>query len=65
MSMKIRVSYTEEAEADAFLTVIQPVADLFNVKKCDGTPPFKHLYFTPKKAGKPRHNRDSDAPPTP
>lgn len=59
MSMKIRVSYTEEAEADAILRVLQPLADLFNVKKCDGTPPYRHIYFTPKKGGKPRRGRDS------
>lgn len=65
MSMKIRVSYTDETEADAILRVLQPIADLFNVKKCDGTPPFKHLYFTPKKGGKPCRNRGADVPPTP
>ena len=65
MSMKIRVSYTEEAEAEAILRVLQPIAGLFNVKKSEGTPPFKHLYFMPKKAGKPCRNRDTAAPPTP
>ena len=65
MSMKIRVSYTEDAEATAILRILQPIADMFNVKKSDGTPPFKHLYFTPKKGGKPCRNRDAAAHPTP
>lgn len=54
MSLKIKVSYTEEGEAAAFLELLKPIADLFNVKKCKGASPYKHLYFIPKNAGKPR-----------
>lgn len=54
MSLKIKVSYTEEKEAAAFLNLLQPIIDLFKVKKSEGTPPYKHLYFMPKNTGKPR-----------
>lgn len=54
MSLKIKVSYTEEEEAAAFLELMKPVIDLFKVKKSECTPPYKHIYFIPKKAGKPR-----------
>lgn len=48
MSMKIKVSYTEEAEARLVARLLQPILDRFKVKKSEGTPPYKHLYFTPK-----------------
>lgn len=54
MSLKIKVSYTEEEEATAIMTLFRPVLSLFKVKKSEGKPPFKHLYFTPKNGGKPR-----------
>lgn len=53
MSMKIKVSYTDDAEAASILTLLKPLLDRFKVKKSAGTPPYKHLYFTPKKTGKP------------
>ena len=53
MSMKIKVSYTEDAEASSIIALLKPIIDRFKVKKSAGTPPYKHLYFTPKKAGKP------------
>lgn len=54
MSMKIKVSYTEEAEAETVLALMKPIIGRFKVKKSTGTPPYKHLYFTPKKAEKAR-----------
>lgn len=53
MSVKIKVSYTEDAEASSILSLLSPVIDLFKVKKSEGKPPYKHLYFTPKKGEKP------------
>ena len=52
MSMKIKVSYTDDAEADSVLLLLKPIIDRFKVKKSAGTHPFKHLYFTPKNGGK-------------
>lgn len=52
MSMKIKVSYTDDAEAASILTLLKPIIGRFKVKKSAGTPPYKHLYFTPKKAEK-------------
>ena len=52
MSMKIKVSYTDDAEEASILTLLKPLLDRFKVKKSTGTPPYKHLYFTPKKAEK-------------
>lgn len=54
MSLKIKVSYTEDAEAQAIMNLFQPVLGLFKVKKSEGNPPYKHLYFTPKNGPKPR-----------
>lgn len=48
MSIKIKVSYTEEAEAQTILDLLKPVIGWFKVKKSTGTPPYKHLYFTPR-----------------
>lgn len=53
MSIKIHVSYETEAEREAILTVLQPIAHFFRVKKSEGKPPYKHLYFTPKNSAKP------------
>lgn len=55
MSMKIKVSYTDEAEAAAVMSMLYPVIDCFKVKKSEGKPPYKHLYFIPKKGEKPRY----------
>lgn len=54
MSIKIKVSYTEDAEEAAIMTLLKPVISLFKVKKSEGKPPFKHLYFTSKNGGNPR-----------
>lgn len=53
MSMKIKVSYTNDAEASFVLALLRPLLDFFKVKKSEGKPPYKHLYFTPKNGGKP------------
>lgn len=50
--MKIKVSYTDDAEAASVMTLLKPLLDRFKVKKSDGTPPYKHIYFTPKNGGK-------------
>lgn len=63
--MKIRASYTEEAEAEAILQALRPLADMFTVKKCEGTPPYRYLYFVPKKGGKACRRRDAGQPPYP
>ena len=55
MSMKIRVSYTEETEKTLIMKLLAPIIPLFNVKKIEGTPPYNLLYFTPKNARK--HNK--------
>lgn len=54
MSMKIKVSYTEEAEAQTVLELLKPIICRFKVKKNTSTPPYKHLYFTPRNSEKPR-----------
>ena len=48
--MKINVSYTqeEEAQANTVQELLKPILDRFKVKKSAGTPPYKHLYFTPR-----------------
>ncbi len=58
MSVKIKVSYTEDAEADSILTLLKPIMNLFKVKKSAGTPPYKHLYFTPRNGANPCNMRD-------
>ena len=50
--MKIKVSYTEDAEERAIMGLLKPLLAAYKVKKSTGTPPYKHLYFTPKKAEK-------------
>lgn len=52
MSLKIKVSYTEEAEARAVIALLKPLMGRFKVKKSTGTPPYKHLYFSPKSGEK-------------
>jgi hypothetical protein len=53
MSMKLKLSYTEEAEAQRLLALLKPVLPLFKLKKCAGTPPYSLIYLTPKKPEKP------------
>ena len=54
MSIKIKVSYQEEQEASLIMGLLKPIIPLFKVKKSDGKPPYKHLYFTPTKGENPR-----------
>lgn len=54
MSMKIKVSYEREEEAALIMELLRPVLSRFKARKSAGTPPYKHLYFTPKNGGKPR-----------
>lgn len=49
MAVKIKISYTEDIEARTILALLKPLISRFKVKKCNGTPPYKHIYFTPKK----------------
>lgn len=46
MSLKIKVSYTEDGEAAMILKLLKPILGRFKVKKSTGTPPYNHLYFT-------------------
>ena len=50
--MKIHISYIEDHEAAEILALLKPILSRFKVKKSAGTPPYKHLYFTPKNGGK-------------
>ena len=52
MSMKIKVSYTDDAEERAIMGLLKPLLPRYKVKKSTGTPPYKHLYFTPKNGEK-------------
>lgn len=54
--MKIKISYEEReaVEVQRLVELLKPILDRFKLKKSTGTPPYKHLYFTPKNGGKPR-----------
>lgn len=52
MSMKIKISYTKEAEAETVLRLLQPIKGCFRVKKSTGTSPYMHIYFMPKNGEK-------------
>lgn len=52
MSMKIKISYTKEAEAETVLRLLQPIKGYFRVKKSTGTSPYMHIYFMPKNGEK-------------
>lgn len=49
MAVKIKISYTEDIEAQAILALLKPIIRRFKVKTSNGTPPYKHIYFTSKK----------------
>lgn len=49
MSIKIKVSYSEDHEASLILSLLKPILPMFKVKKSTGSPPYKHLFFMPKK----------------
>lgn len=54
--MKIKISYTGEEEHDLqrLVELLKPIIGRFKVKKRTGTPPYKHVYFTPKNGEKQR-----------
>lgn len=54
--MKIKISYTGEEENDLqrLVELLKPIIGRFKVKKSAGTPPYKHVYFTPKNGEKHR-----------
>lgn len=54
MPVKVKISYTpdEEAKITRLETLMKSLLPCHKVKKSIGTPPYKHLYFTPKKAEK-------------
>ena len=54
MSMKIKVSYTDDAEESLVMDVLKPILHRFKVKKSTSTTPYKHLYFMPKNSEKRR-----------
>ena len=51
--IKIKVSYTEEQEAENIMQLLHPIKSRFKIKKSEGTPPYKHLFFNPRKPGTP------------
>lgn len=55
MSLKIKISYTEDVEEQTVLTLLKPLLDRFKVRKTEGTAPYKHLYFIPKNGKKSRN----------
>ena len=59
MSIKIKVSYTEDAEADAVMLLFRPLMNRYKVKKSEGKPPYKHLYITPRKRRKPKQDKEN------
>lgn len=52
MSMKIKISYTDDEEERMILSLLKPLSGRYKVKKTTGTPPFKRIYFIPTKAEK-------------
>ena len=52
--MKIKISYTgeEETELQRLIELLKPIIGRCKVKKSAGTPPYKHVYFTPKNSEK-------------
>ena len=52
MSIKIKVSFTNDTERAYILTLFTPLLDRFKVKESNGTSPYRHLYFTPKNSEK-------------
>lgn len=55
MPVKVKISYTpdEEAKITRLETLMKSLLPRHKVKKSTGTPPYKHLYFTPTKAQNP------------
>lgn len=55
MPVKVKISYTpdEEAKITRLETLLKSALPRHKVKKSTGTPPYNHLYFTPKNQKKP------------
>lgn len=47
MSIKIRISYTEEPEAKVIMELLKPIQSLFKIKKTTGSQ-YKHIYYKQK-----------------
>lgn len=52
MPVKIKISYTDEREISAIVPQIKALLPRHKLKKNKGTPPYKHIYFTPLKPSK-------------
>lgn len=52
MSVKVKISYTDEREISAIVPQLKALLPRHKLKKSTGTPPYKHLYFTPKNTPK-------------
>ena len=50
MTLKIRISYEQEAEAAQVMQLLKPVMHLFNVKKPETDAQYKHVYLTTRKS---------------
>lgn len=47
MSIKIRISYTDECEANMITSLLKPIQGLFKIKKSAGSQ-YKYIYYSPK-----------------
>lgn len=58
--MKVKVSYIseEKQEAAGVLAAIRSVLPAVRMRKSDRNPPYKHIYLTTKKAGKPCNSKE-------
>lgn len=52
--VKVHISYTpdEKAKITRLEALLKSLLPCHKVKKSTGTPPYNHLYFTPKKSDK-------------
>lgn len=47
--VKIKISYTEDAEATEILFLLNPIIKRFKVKESAGKEQYKHVYLNPRK----------------
>lgn len=52
MSLRIKVSFTEDNEAETVLNLLKPIMGRFRVKKKSTDSEYKILYLMPKQAKK-------------
>lgn len=59
--MKITIAYLteEEREADLIARLVRGLCGLVKMRKSDTHPPYKHIYLTTKKPGKPSGAREN------